>query len=225
VASGLRAFPIKGKSEKSVATLGNLMTALEKAEHSPARRLELTVEYYAPILQQRFDDWPKRQRDLEQLLALCQKYRSLESMLTDLTLEPPTHSRVERLAGPGEEDQLVLSTMHSAKGLEWKTVFIIQAIDGCIPMVYFDDDYDEEKLDEELRLLYVAVTRAEDTLYILHPRETARGYGYGWAEVSRFLDDVPESLLDAQRASDLLRAMPGGSSRRNKRNARRRARQ
>lgn len=207
MAEGLQAYPARGKSQKSLGKLTQLMADLQGSDSSPSARLHSVIEYYAPILKRRFDDWPKRQRDLEQLVGLCQKYRSLESMLTELTIEPPTTSSRENLTGVDDEDKLVLSTMHSAKGLEWKVVFIIQAVDGAIPMVYsFDEmEEDEEKLDEELRLLYVAVTRAKDGLYIIYPRETARGYGFGWAMESRFIQQLPPGCFDTHKASELLR--------------------
>lgn len=209
VAEALQDYPARGKTQKSLGELARLMTALEASTASPSDRIRLIVDNVAPLLERRFDDWPKRQRDLEQLAALCEKYRSLEAMLTELTLEPPSSSSSQKvLAGQIDGDKLVLSTMHSAKGLEWKVVFIIQALDGCIPMVtgFGSEEEDEEKLDEERRLMYVAVTRARDVLYIVHPRETARGYGFGWADVSRFLEDVPENLLSTKKASQLLRA-------------------
>lgn len=127
-------------------------------------------------MKQNFEDAERRQRDLEQLVDLCQDYRSLESMLTDLSLQPPNTSRNEGLAA-ADAGSLVLSTIHSAKGLEWKAVFIIQAIDGAIPMFSaFGDGPDQEQLDEELRLLYVAVTRAQDQLCLVWPASTRRQF-------------------------------------------------
>lgn len=215
----------RGKARESIQPLADLLDALALARESPAECIRLAVEYYVPILKERFDDWPKRQRDLEQLVAICRRYRSLEAMLVDLAIEPPnTATAGELLAAPeatedggrrgtaARRDQLVLSTMHSAKGLEWKAVFIIQALDGCIPMISdpFGEEPDDEKLDEDLRLLYVAVTRAKDRLAISWPRSTARGFGFGWAPESRFLDAVKGDLLDRRRAADLLRRAPSG---------------
>jgi DNA helicase-2/ATP-dependent DNA helicase PcrA len=124
-------------------------------------------------------------------------------MLTDLALEPPTASRRESLAEPAEEkDELVLSTVHSAKGLEWKAVFVIQVRDGTIPMVpAFEDEAEPESLDEDLRLLYVAVTRAKDHLYLAWPREVSSG-AYGWSLPSRFLAALPEELFEPVAALD-----------------------
>lgn len=126
-------------------------------------------------------------------------------MLTELTLEPPTASRRNGLAGPSREaDELVLSTVHSSKGLEWRAVFVIQARDGTIPMVVsFDDEPEQESLDEDLRLLYVAVTRAKDYLSLVWPREIARG-AYGGGIPSRFLLALPEELFEHLRADDFV---------------------
>jgi len=207
VAEGLKEYPARKKSLHSLHELAGLLETLERARPTPARSLEHVLEYYAPILKLRFDDWPKRQRDLEQLVALCQRYESLESMLAELAIEPPNRSRKDNLTDDGAKDELVLSTMHSAKGLEWKVVFIIQAIDGCIPMrSTFDDlEPDQEKLDEELRLLYVAVTRAKDRLCIVWPRETARSYWSGWSSETPFIRAMPKNLLERCRASQRLR--------------------
>ncbi len=206
IADSLRGLALGGRKKKSVNALADLLQSLEPSAQAPAASLRQAVDFYLPNMKERYDDWPRRERDLQQLVALCERYRSVESMLTELALEPPTSSSRDNLAAVQRRgaDALVLSTMHSAKGLEWQSVFVIQAIDGCIPMVNtFTDDYevDPEKLDEELRLFYVAVTRARDELQIVFPRDTARGYGYGWAEVSRFIDALPESLLSSRTAA------------------------
>jgi len=128
----------------------------------------------------------------------------MTSMLSDLTLEPPTASRDRGLAARGGKGELVLSTMHSAKGLEWKAVFVIQVRDGSIPMVSgYGDEEDEEALDEELRLLYVAVTRAKDRLYVVWPREIARAR-YTWPMVSRFIERIPEEYFERREATGLF---------------------
>ncbi|MDP2955572.1 MAG: ATP-dependent helicase [Longimicrobiales bacterium] len=218
----------RGKTRESLQPLARLLDALGLGPKSPAECIRLAVEYYVPILKERFDDWPKRQRDLEQLVAICRPYRSLESLLADLAIEPPNAATAgEVLAAPEAaedggrrgkatlRDHLVLSTIHSAKGLEWKAVVIIQALDGCIPMISdpFGEDPDDDKLDEDLRLLYVAVTRAKDRLAISWPRSTARGFGFGWADESRFVANVKHDLLDRRRAVDLLRVTGSGSTR------------
>jgi DNA helicase-2/ATP-dependent DNA helicase PcrA len=202
---GLRSFRARAKVRASLDSLVELLEELESLRGEPSRCLEKAIEAYAPLLELRFDDWPRRKRDLEELVGLSRRYRSLSSMLTDLALEPPTASRRENLAaGPAKRDELVLSTVHSAKGLEWKVVFVIQLQDGSIPMVSpFGPDPEDGSLDEELRLLYVAVTRAKDELCLVWPRETARG-AYGSSMPSRFLAALPEELFEHCRAHELV---------------------
>jgi DNA helicase-2/ATP-dependent DNA helicase PcrA len=211
----LDALPLRRGVRKEIEAVAALLGDLDRLQPTPARALEQVVEHYAPILKLRFDDWPRRQRDLEQLVALCQRHESLEAMLAELAIEPPTRARRDALAGEEPVDELVLSTMHSSKGLEWRAVFVIQALDGCVPLrSMYDLEDDPEKLDEELRLLYVAVTRAKDRLTLVYPRMTARGWGYGWAEPSSFIQEMPVELLDRGKAATLLR---GGRARRARR--------
>jgi DNA helicase-2/ATP-dependent DNA helicase PcrA len=201
---GLESYRAKGKVRASLDETAALLADLEGLREEPARCLEAAMESLKPLLQTRYDDWPRRIRDLETLVGLCARYRSLDSMLADLTLEPPTSSRKEGLADRSEQaDELVLSTVHSAKGLEFRAVFVIQARDGTIPMVAsFDDEPEAESLDEDLRLLYVAVTRAKDHLTLVWPREIARG-AYGWSMPSRFLLALPQELFEHLRADDV----------------------
>ncbi len=148
---GLERYRAKGKARASLDDVASLLVDLEPHRAEPALCLETAVAGLKPILQTRYDDWPRRIRDLETLAGLCARYRSLDSMLTDLTLEPPTASKRDRLAEPStERNELVLSTVHSSKGLEWRAVFVIQARDGTIPMVAsYEDEPEEESLDED----------------------------------------------------------------------------
>ncbi len=204
---GLKEYPGRGKVKASVGRLSKLFGRLEELQSSPVSCLQEVIEDYEPMLQERFDDWPRRKRDLEQLVVMCERYRSLTSMLTDFSLDPPTRSSRDNLAGETGEDRLILSTMHSAKGLEWKVVFIIQAVDGYIPMVSrYDDEEDEERMDEELRLFYVAVTRAKDTLCVVWPGETPRSSYLGWSMPSRFITSMPEELFQVESAYRLMRS-------------------
>ena len=202
---GLERYRAKGKARASLDEIAALLSHLEPHREAPALCLESAVLGLKPLFQTRYDDWPRRIRDLETLVGLCARYRSLNSMLADLTLEPPSASRRDGLAGPSRiADELVLSTVHSSKGLEWRAVFVLQARDGTIPMVAsFDDEPDQGSLDEDLRLLYVAVTRAKDYLSLVWPREIARG-PYGWGMPSRFLLALPEELFDCLRADDFV---------------------
>ncbi|MDJ0882637.1 MAG: ATP-dependent helicase [Desulfobacterales bacterium] len=161
---------------------------------------ERILTYYHPILKDRYDDHPKRLRHLEQLLNLLEKYEHLEAFLSDMTLEPPNVA-VENTFDTGntQEDRLVLSTVHSAKGLEWHTVFIIWAMDGRFPSYMASES--PEELDEELRLMYVAATRARENLFFMCPGQVFdRVSGMILSRPSRFIDSLPEDLLVRQAA-------------------------
>jgi len=202
---GLEGYHAKGKIRASLDEIAALLGELEGRREEPASCLEAAFEGVKPLLEARYDDWPRRFRDLETLVGLCQRYRSLASMLSDLTLEPPTASRGQGLARRERDtEELVLSTIHSAKGLEWRAVFVLQVREGTIPMVAtFDDEPGLESIDEDLRLLYVAVTRAKDRLDLVWPREVGRG-AYGWSMPSRFLTALPEELFEHVRADDVV---------------------
>ena len=109
-------------------------------------------------LQNKYDDYRRRSRDLDSLLRISQRYSTLEQMLTDMALEPPESSQNGAEPSDKDEEKLVLSTIHSAKGLEWHTVFVIHLVEGFFPSTFAVDT--QEQLEEERRLFYVAATRA-----------------------------------------------------------------
>ena len=113
-----------------------------------------------------------RAGDLDQLEQIAFGYTSRERFLTELTLDPPDASGAEAGRPPVDEDYLILSTIHSAKGQEWDTVFILNLVDGCIPSDMATGK--PEQVDEERRLLYVAMTRAREHLYLVQPRRFYR---------------------------------------------------
>ena len=121
-------------------------------------------------------------------------------MLADMALEPPNDSIGDVLSVDPEEGLVTLSTIHSAKGLEWKVVFLIWAADGRFPG---PQSADPESLEEERRLMYVAGTRARDELYISYPIHMFdRSVGYVMGRVSRFLEDVGPEILPAARLEE-----------------------
>ncbi|MGD9291069.1 MAG: 3'-5' exonuclease, partial [Desulfobacterales bacterium] len=171
---------------------------------SVAKTGESIVKYYLPILKERHDDHPKREKDLEQLLAIMERYGNLEHFLSDMALEPPNTSIGDTFATESiSKDRLVLSTVHSAKGLEWHTVFIIWALDGRFPSA--QSMYKEENLEEELRLMYVAATRARENLYFTYPGQIYdRSVGIMLNRPSRFIDMIPADILEQQSAESLF---------------------
>ena len=106
----------------------------------------------------------KREKDLDHFEYLATQYSNLEDFISDLALEPPDASVEGMYKNNSDDEALTISTIHSAKGLEWDTVFIIGAVDGRFPSAYSFNS--AEEMDEELRLMYVACTRAKNNLYI-----------------------------------------------------------
>ena len=179
--------------------LSNLAAALASVgsveDGSPADQVNRLLEYYYPILKEQYDDYPKRIRDLEHLLVMAERYGDLEAFLADVTLEPPDESVAGVEVADRDDERLVLSTIHSAKGLEWRCVFVIWLVDGRFPSSY--SFLTEEELEEERRLLYVAVTRAKQFLYLTFPVQVYdKVTGSVLSKPSRFLDDVPASLVE-----------------------------
>ncbi|MCE9659792.1 MAG: ATP-dependent helicase [Burkholderiales bacterium] len=153
--------------------------------------------WYRPQLERLHDDAAPRAADIAHLVRLASGYVSRERFLTELALDPPAASSDE--AGPGslDEDYLILSTIHSAKGQEWSAVSVLNVVDGCIPSDMATGNAAE--IEEERRLLYVAMTRARHHLHLLVPQrfyvtqQAAYGDRHVYAAISRFL---PESIRD-----------------------------
>ena len=153
------------------------------------------IAYYRPLLEARFDDYPRRLKDLDHLESLCARYGTLSEFLAEITLEPPQASVADIAAPDGdEEESLTLSTIHSAKGLEWKAVFILWVLDGKMPLSRAAED--EEEMEEERRLLYVAATRAKDLLVLTYPVNIyERATGTVLSKPSRFVEEIPPGIL------------------------------
>jgi DNA helicase II / ATP-dependent DNA helicase PcrA len=178
-----------------------LFAGLFRASSWPAE-FEQVRRWYEPHLERLHDDAAARAADLAQLEQIAGSYRSREQFLTDLTLDPPSATSDEAGAPLLDEDYLILSTIHSAKGQEWKSVLVLNAVDGCIPSDLATGNADE--IEEERRLLYVAMTRARDQLDVIVPQrfyshnQANRGDRYVHALRTRFIP-VPVTRLFEQR--------------------------
>jgi len=196
----LNEIPMPPAAGAQFSQLAELITSLREAKGtSVAAEMERLRDYYSPFLLRLYDNPEPRMRDLEQLELVARRYRSRANFLTDLTLDPPDSTA--DFAGPPykDEDWLVLSTMHSAKGCEWKVVYIIHAADGMIPSDMATED--DEDIEEERRLFYVAVTRARDWLYVVFPlryyyKRYALGDGHAYAQLTRFVPHEVADLLE-----------------------------
>ncbi|MCP4217075.1 MAG: ATP-dependent helicase [bacterium] len=178
----------------TLCKLSDLLTHLSTKPLKPAEQLDYVILYYTPIFEKRYDDFKRRARDLESLVRICQRYDKLEHMLTDMALEPPQRSQVDNDDSDDTDDeQLVLSTIHSSKGLEWHSVFVIHLVDGFFPSSMSMEK--EEQLEEERRLFYVATTRARENLYLITPDIQARSWqtfdgGFTITQPSQFITEL-----------------------------------
>ena len=169
-------------------------------------RAERLRDALAPLIEARYPDGALRLQDLEQLVAAARESGTdLRHFVGELVLDPPQSSA--DLAGPPhlDEDYLVLSTIHSAKGLEWQAVHVLALYDGNFPADMAAGS--EESIDEERRLLYVAMTRARRRLHLYVPvryyhRPRGGDDAHGYGKPSRFLTDEVQSLCEVVRPSD-----------------------
>ncbi|GAB5534123.1 MAG: ATP-dependent helicase [Rubricoccaceae bacterium] len=184
------------RAADSVASLGTLINRLRQLEGPVEQQVELVLNHYRPHFERVYaDEIAKREPDLEAFVALAARHPSRGAFLESLALDP-LDLAVDGVDGAHQDEPpLVLSTIHSAKGLEFDTVFLIEALDGVLPSQY--STHRVEDLDEERRLLYVAITRAETELYLSYPVvQYRRGSGQFMTDPSRFLSKVSESLLE-----------------------------
>ncbi|HEV7344694.1 MAG TPA: ATP-dependent helicase [Devosia sp.] len=152
--------------------------------------------WYEPLMEQAYEDAAVRQQDILQLEQIAAGYASRERFLTELTLDPPDATSDQAGVPLLDEDYLILSTIHSAKGQEWKAVHVLNVVDGCIPSDLGTGSTHE--LEEERRLLYVAMTRARDELNVIVPQrffvtqQHRHGDKHLYAQRTRF---IPRSLV------------------------------
>ncbi len=202
-------WPSGGKGMEGLKTLGELLRMLSSKDIVLKTAVEKVIEYYTPILETKFDDFPRRAKELEQLIQMAERYKGIRPFLDDLTLEPPTSSA--DLNGKPQEERLTLSTVHSAKGLEWPVVFIIWLMEGRFPpaRAYQND----EALEEERRLLYVAATRAKDQLILCYPAQESiaswQTAGYGLRNgLTSFIQALPAEVVSFESANTCLQSGP-----------------
>jgi DNA helicase-2/ATP-dependent DNA helicase PcrA len=190
----LRTWDRPPAAAEQLTTLLDLLHELAQPDRPLRTQIERIRQFYGPIFDKRYEQPEMRRRDLDQLELLAQQGRDRATFLAELTLDPPVSTG--DLAGPPllDEEYVVLSTIHSAKGCEWDVVYLIHAADGVLPsdMANSPDD-----LEEERRLLYVAMTRARDRLLLTWPlryfhRKHPLGDAYSTAQLTRF---VPPELF------------------------------
>lgn len=188
--------PFSPRYAEALIQLFTLLRQLKEVEWPLEAQMTALLHYYRPLCERRYyEDYPRRLQDLEHLVGLSARFQSRRAFLEALVLDPLelTALAVEPLVE--DEPPLVLSTIHSAKGLEFHTVFLIHALEGILPSAYALNE--PEALDEELRLLYVAITRAREYLFITYPMiRYQAGVGPYLTSPSRFLENLPEEILE-----------------------------
>jgi DNA helicase-2/ATP-dependent DNA helicase PcrA len=188
--------PVPEAARESWQAFSSLVESLGRPAAPWPASFETACRWYEGQLDRLFEDAQQRQLDIDQLARMAATYPSRERFLTELTLDPPEATSAEAGVPLLDEDYLILSTIHSAKGQEWKAVTILNVVDGCIPSDMATGTTVE--IDEERRLLYVAMTRAKDELDLMVPQRfyVTHQSGYGdrhvYANRTRF---IPNSLL------------------------------
>nr|WP_272903745.1 ATP-dependent helicase [Xanthobacter agilis] len=184
------------------AAFAILMDSLGTADpHWPAE-MSRVRRWYEPHLERIHEDADMRKADLLQMEAIAAAYPGRARFLTELTLDPPDATSAEAGAPLKDEDYLILSTIHSAKGQEWKSVFVLNVVDGCLPSDLGAGSSAE--IEEERRLLYVAMTRAKDDLDLVVPQrffvhgQHARGDRHVYASRTRFIPAKMLNLFEAR---------------------------
>jgi DNA helicase II / ATP-dependent DNA helicase PcrA len=169
----------------------------------PTQALEVIWNYYKNLMPLLHDEPQRRQKEIEEVIRVSYNYSDTESFLGDLSLE------VYEDQEDSVRDRMTLSTVHSAKGLEWKVVFIIWLTEGRFPSAHAN--MDPMEIEEERRLLYVAITRAKERLFLTYPLNLSLREG-GWQknDLCHFIAHIPEEILNRQGrpATDHVQASP-----------------
>ena len=172
-----------------------LLYELQKKKYTPSEMVQRVYDYYWELFKANYDDWNKRKKDLEIFQNIVENYTSVDTLLSDMAIEPIIESVVDVDATDKEEEYVTLSTIHSAKGLEWHSVFIIHAVEGYFPSARSIESL--ESLEEERRLMYVASTRARNNLFITYPMNLYdREAGMTLSKPSRFISDISPDLAE-----------------------------
>lgn len=198
--------PITPSIRKRLEPLGALFADISTNPPGLSAELDRVSLLYFPLLDANYENSAPRRNDIEHIIELAAPYRSRSRFLTEITLDPPNST--SDFAGPPsrDEDFLVLSTIHSAKGCEWDVVYLIHAADGCLPSDMATGS--QEEIEEELRLTYVAMTRPRNALHVFwplrfysHPKGFSDSHVYG--QCSRFFSAQVMATMNVRAAANI----------------------
>ncbi|MEJ2689943.1 MAG: ATP-dependent helicase [Deltaproteobacteria bacterium] len=189
----LSSYPNAKSWRKGLQQLATMLNEARKYRQ-PSEIFDVVMGYYQEIFERLYyDDYPRRSKDLEQLGALLAGYEDLATFIADAALDPPEIMQESRAGADSGDNRVVLSTVHSAKGLEWDVVFIIHLAEGKFPST---QSVFQEQLEEERRLFYVSVTRARKQLFLTYPRQAAGpDRRLNFCRISPFLEEIDPGLL------------------------------
>jgi DNA helicase-2/ATP-dependent DNA helicase PcrA len=211
--AALQTFAPPARAEEAWRPFAELARSLAQHAAGWPAELEQVRRWYEPHLERMHDDAHLRAADLVQLEQIAATYPSRERFLTELTLNPPEATSDEAGTPLLDEDYLILSTIHSAKGQEWRAVFVLNAVDGCIPSDLATGT--PEEIEEERRLLYVAMTRAKDQLDLIVPqrfyvhRQAKSGDQHVYASRTRFIPSAILPLFEPRTWPIAAKSPPG----------------
>lgn len=213
----LTQFNIPKVAQKSWDDLLHMLTSSQSQDGQWPSQMELAKLFYQPLLEDNYEDFYVRSGDIDQLANIAQQYPSRESFISELTLDPPISSGDLSDKPHKDDDFLILSTVHSAKGQEWKNVFVLNVADGNFPNEYAADD--PNAIEEERRLLNVAITRAKHNLHLIQPlkywvpEQPKYGDKHVYGAKSRFLSKKVSQCLQTTYFPEkqALVAEPGAS--------------
>ncbi|MGC4028882.1 MAG: ATP-dependent helicase [Steroidobacteraceae bacterium] len=209
--AALRQHAVPKPCERDFSRLLDLLTTLAEPGRAWPGQMRMVREWYQPHLERIFEHFHTRIGDLDQLEQLSQQFASRERFLTEMTLDPPQATSDLSSKAHQDEDYLVLSTIHSAKGMEWDTVYVLNVVDGSFPSEFATGK--PEMVEEERRLLYVAMTRARNELQLISPlkypltQQSPRGDAHLYGGRSRFVTDkvlkcLEQSAFAGSRAAE-----------------------
>jgi DNA helicase-2/ATP-dependent DNA helicase PcrA len=188
--------PFSNRYISALKKLFATLRSIRDPDKALVEQVEAVLNYYRPLFEKTYyEDYPKREPDLEHFVSLAEAYDDRQTFLAQLALDPIELTALDQDGAEEDEPPLVLSTIHSAKGLEFHTVFLIRALEGNLPSRYALKE--QGGVDEELRLFYVAITRAEENLFISYPMlKYQRFRGEYLTDPSRFITSIPDDVLE-----------------------------
>lgn len=183
------------KYNEKIVNLFQLLYNIHTKQQLPTEKVQMVLDYYYPIFKGKYDDFNKRKKDIDIFVNISENYKSLDSLLADMAIEPIIESAIDLSEEDKEDEYVTLSTIHSAKGLEWHSVFIIHVVEGFFPSNRSSES--QESLEEERRLMYVASTRAKQNLFISYPMNMYdREAGITLSKPSRFISEMDPKLAE-----------------------------